>query len=120
MELNTLNFTTELYGISQPSPNVLNSQKRLYMPVWAEDDAFTFLFDGWYVPQTVEILEGTAEIIAGPNVTRTVLGVDYVTPSHYEVYFSTPGTVKISCSLTTLDPERTVTAIRDFFVSGEQ
>lgn len=120
MELNTLNFTTELYGVSQPSPSALNSQKRLYMPVWAEDDAGTFLFDGWYVPQTVKVTSGSATILPGPTASRTIEGVTYQTPSYYEILLDTPGSVKVECSMTTIDSQRTVTAVRDFFVAGAE
>lgn len=112
-------FDAELYGVSYENPIPLNTQKRIYMPVWSEDDANQFLFDGWYHPQSVTVLEGSATITPGPNATRTVNGTDYTTPSFFDVYFDTPGRVQLQVELASIGADSvTLRSTRDFFVEG--
>lgn len=114
-------FDAELYGVSYENPIPLNTQKRIYMPVWSEDDANQFLFDGWYHPQTVTVLEGSATVTPGPNVTRNVDGTDYITPSFFDVYFDTPGRVQLQVELASIGADSvTLRATRDFFVAEDE
>lgn len=112
-------FNGELYGVAFQNPIPVDTQKRIYMPVWTETNANEFIFDGWYHPQTVAVLEGSATIVPGPNVTRNVDGTDYTTPSFFEVFFDTPGRVVLQVEIASIGANSvTLRSTRDFFVEG--